>query len=335
MITLTRLDETPFGINHLQIERVDVGPPHTVVVMMNGNRYLVRETLDEVVDTVGVAGRRGPAGWRGEEGGVEVASLIGLVLTLIGIFVGLVLKGADPVALFTNVPALLIVIVGTIGVVWTSHSMEENLAALKSLKVVYMPPPRPDTAGLITRMAEYARHVRSEGYVALESRLADEPDPFVRNALLMTVDGSDPQVVERSLRREVKASSERHKRNASWFQTAGVFAPTLGIIGAVIGLIAVLGNLEDMEKLGHGIAAAFIATFWGVFLANGLFLPWSKKLLAFDAEEVRYRHLVIEATLAMQGGASPRTIVETLEAVLPPSERRGADTTSADVPVAG
>lgn len=255
---------------------------------------------------------------------MDPASLVGLVLTLVGIFVGLFLKGADPVALFTNAPALLIVVLGSIGAVWMSHTQKENVAALRSLKKVFVPGPRPDVSATIESLVTYAKAVRSEGLVALEKRLDGEQDPFLKRSLLLAVDGVDPEVMERTLRRDISAMSDRHKANANWFQTAGVFAPTLGIIGAVIGLIAVLGDLEDMEKLGHGIAAAFIATFWGVFLANGLFLPWSNKLKRRSAEEIAHRKLILEGALAIQAGTTPTLMVGALESALPIGERQAS-----------
>lgn len=255
---------------------------------------------------------------------MELASLIGLILTVIGVFVGLVLKGADPVALFTNVPALLIVLVGTIGVVWTSHTMKENLNALKCVLKVFMPGPPLEVDETIRKLVDYAKAVRADGIMSLEGKLKDEEDPFLRRALMLAVDGVDPEVMEQTLRRELKATQERHKVNANWFQTAGVFSPTLGIIGAVVGLIAVLGNLEDMEKLGHGIAAAFVATFWGVFLANGLFLPWANKLKRLSAEEIALKQLIIEGALSIQAGTNPRVMSDALEAILPQSMREAS-----------
>lgn len=255
---------------------------------------------------------------------MDIASLVGLILALVGVFVGLTLKGADPVALFTNVPALLIVVVGTIGVVWQSHTMAENIAALKSVLKVFLPGKPVEPQAMIAKILDYAQLARTEGMLSVEQRVKGEDDPFLRKALTLAADGSDPQLIREALRFEIKATQERHKTNAGWFQTAGVFAPTLGIIGAVVGLIAVLGNLDDPSKLGHGIAAAFVATFWGVFLANGLFLPWANKLKRLSADEIAAKNLVVEGVLAMQAGVNPRMIGEKLEGVLPPSARKAS-----------
>jgi chemotaxis protein MotA len=231
------------------------------------------------------------------------------------------MKGADPVALFTNVPALMIVFLGTIGAVWTSHTQKENLSALKSLKIVFKKGPDQHLPAVIKRLADYAGVVRAEGVVALEQKLKDEPDPFVKRALILAMEGNDPAVMKESLKREINAVKERHKVNANWFQSAGIFSPTLGIIGAVVGLIAVMAHMDDPASLGHGIAAAFVATFWGVFLANGLFLPWASKLKRLSAEEIAAKLLIAEGAMQIQSGTNPRVMTETLMATLPMSER--------------
>jgi chemotaxis protein MotA len=255
---------------------------------------------------------------------VDIASLAGFLLALVGVFVGLTLKGADPVALFTNVPALLIVVAGTMGVVVNSFTMKENMAALKALMKVFLPGPPVNHQAIIDKMVMYAGVARAEGMLGLEQRAKTEDDPFLRKALTLAADGSDPAVIKDTLRFEVAAMKERHKTCASWFSTAGVFAPTLGIIGAVVGLIAVLGNLADPSKLGHGIAAAFVATFWGVFLANGMFLPWANKLKRLSADEVAGKMLVIDGVGAILSGTSPRLMGERLEGFLPVKARKAS-----------
>lgn len=255
---------------------------------------------------------------------MELASLIGLVLALVGVFVGAILKGADPVMLFTNVPALLIVVVGTLGVVWQSHTMKENLAALKAILKVYMPGPPPDPQAIVAKLVTYAGTARTEGMVGLEQKAKAEDDPFLRRALTLAADGSDPAVVRDTLRFEINALKERHKASANWHQSAGVFSPTLGIVGAVVGLMAVMSKLDDPAALGHGIAAAFVATFWGVFLANGLFLPWANKLKRLSADEVACKNLIVDGVLGIISGASPRVMGERLDGYFPQSARKAS-----------
>jgi len=255
---------------------------------------------------------------------MELASLIGLVLAIVGVFVGAILKGADPVMLFTNVPALLIVIVGTLGVVWQSHTMKENLAALKATLKVFLPGAPPDPKATVEKLVTYAGVARAEGMIGLEAKAKQETDPFLARALTLAADGSDPAVVRDTLKFEINAMKERHKTSANWHQTAGVFSPTLGIVGAVVGLMAVMSKLDDPQALGHGIAAAFVATFWGVFLANGLFLPWANKLKRLSADEVAVKNLVVDGVLGIISGHSPRVMGEKLEGYFPASARKAS-----------
>jgi chemotaxis protein MotA len=255
---------------------------------------------------------------------VDLASLIGFVLCVVGVFVGLIFKGADPVALFTNIPALMIVFIGSIGATWLSHSMKENMAALKALMKVFMPGTPPDPQATIGRLVEYAGIARTDGLLGLEQKAQQESDPFLGRALMLAVDGSDPQSIRDTLKFEINSMKERHKASAGWWEAAGIFAPTFGIIGAVVGLMAVLGNLEDSSKLGHGIAAAFVATFWGIYLANGMFLPWSRKLKRQSVEEVACKNLIIDGVLAIQAGINPRLVGEKLEGFLPASARKAS-----------
>jgi len=123
------------------------------------------------------------------------------------------------------------------------------------------------------------------------------------------------------MRAEISALKERHKAGQTFFTNAGVFAPTFGIIGAVFGLMATMSHLDNPELIGHGISGAFVATFWGVFLANGIYLPFANKMKRFDAYEVSHMELVMEGIMAIQSGTSPRVVEEILSSHIPPSER--------------
>ena len=255
---------------------------------------------------------------------MDIASLAGFLIAVIGVFVGLVMKGADPVSLFTNVPAIMIVGMGSIGATFLAHGLKENIAALKALLKVFLPGKPPDPQATITRLVDYAGIARTDGLLGLEQKAQQESDPFLGRALMLAVDGSDPQSIRETLKFELNSMKERHKVNAGWWEAAGIYAPTFGIIGAVVGLMAVLGNLEDSSKLGHGIAAAFVATFWGIYLANGMFLPWSRKLKRLSAEEVACKNLIIDGVLAIQAGINPRLVGEKLEGFLPASARKAS-----------
>jgi chemotaxis protein MotA len=245
-------------------------------------------------------------------------------MVLIGVFLGMVMKGADPVAMFTNIAAILIVIVGSLGAVLTSFHMSTTKSALKALKKVFLPGPPPDMAGTLEHLTTLADRARREGLLALENEAKEIEDPFFQKALQMAVDGSDPDSVKKALLADVKAMKQRHKAIHEWYTQAGVYSPTFGIIGAVVGLIAVMGKLDDPAAMGHGIGAAFVATFWGVLMANGFMLPWATKLKAQSTAEVAHRMLMVEGVLSVQQGMSARAVFDVLSSHLPPDQRKAA-----------
>ena len=248
------------------------------------------------------------------------ATLIGLLVALIGAFVGGFVKGVSPVYLLTNVPAIMIVIVGGLGATMASFDMKATTGVFKAIMKAIFPKKTPPPAENISTLVDFANRARREGLLSLESEIGDLEDPFMKRSLQLAVDGNDPEDVADVMRTDIKAMKARHKVAADWCQAYGIFAPTFGIVGAVMGLIATLGHLDDPALLGKGISAAFVATFWGVFLANGVMLPLSNKLKAMSADEAIGREMVMEGVLAIQSGQSPRVIEETLLTYLAPSE---------------
>lgn len=248
------------------------------------------------------------------------ATLIGLIVALLGVLVGGFFKGVSPVVLVTNVPALLIVIVGSLGATMASFDMKATSGVFSAIMRAILPKPTADPGERLERLVDFASRARHEGILSLESDVSQLEDPFMRKALQLAIDGNDPEAVADVMRTDIRTMRARHKVAADWCTSFGIFAPTFGIIGAVMGLIATLGHLDEPDKLGHGIAAAFVATFWGVFLANGVMLPLANKLKQMSTAEVAGREMVMEGVLAIQGGQNPRVIEETLLTYLPPSE---------------
>ena len=252
---------------------------------------------------------------------MDIASLVGMIMVLIGVFFGMVMKGADPVAMFTNVAALLIVIVGALGATIMAFPMPVTTSALKAIMKVFMPGAPPDLGASIEQITTLAEKARREGLLALEEEAKNIEDPFLRKGLQMAVDGTDPAIVKKTLLAEIKAMKDRHKEVANWHQQVGILAPAFGILGAVIGLIAVMGKMDDPAAMGHGIAAAFVATFWGVFMANGMFLAWANKLKILSNMEATQKLLVVEGVVSVQQGSSPRSVLDILNTYVPPSQR--------------
>ena len=246
------------------------------------------------------------------------ATPIGLVVCLVGVLVGALFKGVSPVVLITNIPAILIVFVGSIGATIASFEMEATSSVMKAIMRAISPKKEPPPEARLTQLVEFAGRARHEGILSLESEIGKLDDPFMRKALQLAIDGNDPDAVADVMRTDIRTLKARHKVAADWCPTLGVFAPTFGIIGAVFGLIATMSHLSDPSLIGHGISAAFVATFWGVFLANGVMLPLANKLKRLSATEVAGREMVMEGVIAIQGGQNPRVIEETLLTYLPP-----------------
>ncbi len=181
----------------------------------------------------------------------------------------------------------------------------------------------------IDQIAVMADKARREGLLALEEESKNIEDDFLRKGIMMVVDGTEPEQVRNILELDIRHMQERHAVRYGIFNTAGGFSPTFGIIGTVMGLISVLKSLSDPDSLAKSIAAAFLATLWGLMSANLIFLPLGGKLANKSHEEVAYRHMLLEGILSLQAGENPRLIRDKLLAFLPPKERK-ADETAAE-----
>jgi chemotaxis protein MotA len=248
------------------------------------------------------------------------ATLVGMIVALACVMLGAVTHHVDPVFLVSNVTALLIVLGGAFGATMASYELPATTGVFKAIMRALLPKPLPSGVDSIKTLVEFAKKARQEGLLSLESQINTLEDAFMRRGLQLAIDGSDPDAVAQVMRTDIKAMKARHKVGADWCQSYGIFAPTFGIIGAVIGLIATLGDLNEPEKLGAGIAAAFVATFLGVFMANGVMLPLNARMKRLSTQEVQAREMVMEGVLAIQGGQNPRVIEETLMSYLSPSE---------------
>jgi chemotaxis protein MotA len=252
---------------------------------------------------------------------VEKGSIIGLPVAVVGVFAGAILKGADPVALVTNVPAILIVVIGSIGAALLATPLKEAKFGTFGKVMKGATFPAEDT---IVKLVAMTNTARTGGLLSLESEAKSLEDPFFRRAVQLAVDGTDPGILRKVLRTEIAAKKERHKGPQGFWTNLGIFAPTFGIIGAVFGLMATMSHLDDPSKVGHGIAAAFVATFWGVFLANGIYLPAANKLKRMTADEVAYMELIVAGVLELQAGTSPRVMEGMLQSYIKSSDAEKA-----------
>ncbi len=245
---------------------------------------------------------------------MDILSLLGLALAVIAILVGSVLKGAGLQAL-VSAAAFMIVMVGTTAAVCLQTPLQVMKRALRILPWVFRPPTigRPD---LVKKMVEWSNMARKQGLLGLESIIEHESDDFVRKGLQLVVDGSEPEVIRSILEVDLSVREQADTRAAKVFEGMGIYAPTLGIIGAVLGLMAVMQNLADPAKLGHGIAAAFVATIYGIGLANLFFLPAANKLKVAIQAQTEAREMVVEGMISIAQGENPRSIEAKLQGYL-------------------
>lgn len=252
---------------------------------------------------------------------MDKTSLIGLILGLIAVFVGMVLKGVAITSLI-NPAAIVIIIVGTIGAVTIAFPTNEIKKVPTLFRVIFKEQQLKSNAEIISMFSTWADLARKEGLLALETKLDEIQDPFLKNGMTLAIDGKDTDYVREVLTEEIEAMEERHRLGASIFTQAGTYAPTLGVLGAVVGLIAALADMSDIHKLGHAISSAFVATLLGIFTGYVLWHPFANKLKRKSQQEVKQRELMIEGILSILEGEAPREIETKLSSYLPVVERR-------------
>jgi chemotaxis protein MotA len=237
---------------------------------------------------------------------VDVLSLIGILLAFIAIIGGNFLEGGTIAALL-NGPAALIVLGGTCGAAMLQTPTRTLKRSLTMLSWVFLPPKIDMPAG-INRIIGWSMSARKEGLLGLEPLVDSERDPFARKGLQLLVDGAEPEAIRSILEVDMYGQEDRDIQAAKLFEAMGGYAPTIGIIGAVMGLIHVMQNLADPSQLGNGIAVAFVATIYGVAFANLLLLPIANKLKGMALRQTRYREMLLEGLLSIGEGENPRSI---------------------------
>jgi len=245
---------------------------------------------------------------------MDFLSLIGLILAGVAVTGGAVLKGAGLQAL-GSLAAFMIVIVGTVAAICVQTPLDVMRRAFTLLPWV-LRPPRVNGERLIARLVDWSHVARKQGLLGLESVMEREHNPFLRKGLQMVVDGNEPDTIRRTLEVDMNAREAADARAARVFEGMGVYAPTLGIIGAVLGLMSVMQNLADPTRLGKGIAAAFVATIYGIGLANLLFLPVANKLKTAVQNQANVHEMLIEGLIAIAQGENPRNIESRLKGYL-------------------
>ncbi len=354
MILLHRLRGQPLYLNADLIESVET-TPDTVITLVDGRRVYVEEHPVDVVEgirrfrasllvtaedlrdereTATLLDRSGlpspatpSAAARSlsvvpdEEGGIDPMFLGGMALVFIGIIAAMMIDG-NSLGPLIGPSSFLLVFTAAVGAGLMAYRTSElsmmPKSALKAIRAEV-----PDVQDTITQLARLAETARREGMLALEREMEEIDDRFLQLGVQMLVDGADEDVVRETLEIELAATDERHRTAIGFFKQLGGYAPTFGMVGTVIGLINMLGNLEDPGQLGRGMALALLTTLYGVLIANLLFNPIAARMERLNAAEMAVLDVALDGLLTIRRGASPRGIIERLEAYLPPSQRIG------------
>lgn len=237
---------------------------------------------------------------------VDLNSVAGILLALSGIAVGQVLEGGQ-IGSLVQTTAFVIVFGGTLGAVLLQSPVKAFVSGMKMAAWVFAPPLLLPQA-LVRQILDWSNISRKEGLLALETYAGMAADPLARRGLQLVADGTEPEKLREVLEVEIIAFEGFQRQAARIWEAAGGYAPTIGILGAVLGLIHVMENLSDPARLGSGIAVAFVATIYGVGLANLVFLPIANKLKAVIAQNVVMRELLVDGLVAIANGENPRVI---------------------------
>ncbi|MFY9645023.1 MAG: flagellar motor protein [Terriglobales bacterium] len=241
---------------------------------------------------------------------MDTATLFGLVLALGGILLGLMLEGGN-LGQVLQPTAAMIVFGGTLGAVLIQYPLAVALGAFRRLAQVFVEPTQ-NPRSTVELLVKYANQARREGIISLDKELATIHEPFLRRALMLAVDGTDPEELRKIMELELDNKEEQEEKVPQLFESAGGFSPTIGIIGAVLGLIQVMQHLDKIDEVGKGIAVAFVATLYGVGAANLVLLPAAGKLKIRIREEQILREMIIEGVVSILEGMNPRMLEEKL-----------------------
>jgi len=253
-------------------------------------------------------------------------TVVGVIVAIMAIVISTVMDGNSFGALI-GPSSLFLVVVGALGVTLAGFDIPDLKNAPKAMIIAFTGK-LAEGDSIVTSLMGFAEVARRDGVLALESSIAELDDEFLKNGLQQVVDGLDAEQVREVMEIELGALDGRHQNNIAFWKGMGGNAPTMGMVGTVIGLINMLGNLSDPAQLGLGLSVALLTTLYGVIFANLVFLPIGGKLARLHAAELEVKELAIDGVLALQSGASPRALVERLEAFLPPESRQGLDVRS-------
>ncbi|RBY78061.1 motility protein A [Blastococcus sp. TF02-09] len=250
---------------------------------------------------------------------MDPVTLLGFGVSVVALFVFMTLEGVSPGALIF-LPAIVLVVIATFGAAIASQTMADLKKMPAWFKMALIPSKVPAPTEQIQTLVSLAEKARKEGLLALEAQVKAIEDPFLKRGLQMGIDGTDPEELRTVLESEISAKKAEDKVAAKFMNAMGGYAPTIGILGCIVGLMNVMANLQNPDLLGPMVSAAFIATLWGVMAANFWFLPMGAKILRVSELQAAQMELLVEGIAEIQAGTSPRAVRQKLNALIPPSE---------------
>jgi chemotaxis protein MotA len=245
---------------------------------------------------------------------MDIASIGGILLAIVGILAGMMIEGGS-IAQITQPTAALIVVGGTTGAVMLQFPLKTFLAALKQAMKIFISGGA-DGEEVLKQLVQFANKARKSGIVSLDQDLGSVSDPFLKQALMLAIDGTEPSEVRKIMQMELDNKAEMEEKIPQVFEAAGGYSPTVGIIGAVLGLIQVMQHLDNINEVGRGIAVAFVATIYGVALANLICLPAAGKLKIRHREEQMVKEMMLEGVISILEGMNPRMMETKLKTFL-------------------
>ncbi|MHC4415033.1 MAG: motility protein A [Planctomycetota bacterium] len=257
---------------------------------------------------------------------MDVATVFGLLMGIVLVSAAILLGG--DAASYLNAPSVLIVVGGSTAATMVSYSLAKFFKLpTVAMKALFARPH--DPLRLIRQLVELAEVARRDGILALENLAGEMEDDYLISGIQMAVDGTDPEVIQAIMETELENLLERHEAGKGMLDSLGRYAPAFGMIGTLIGLVAMLKNMDDPSKIGAGMAAALLTTLYGALLANIVFLPMADKLALRTAEEALAKTIIIHGVMAIQSGDNPRTVESKLLTFLPPGQRRARESQAA------
>lgn len=259
---------------------------------------------------------------------MDIATLTGIIVAGSLVISAILMGGSG--AWFINPPSMMIVVGGTMGATLLNYPLSEVLGVFRVVKNVLVQR-SPATSDLVQMMVDFAKKARREGILSFEPAIKDIGDPFLANGLQLAIDGMESNSIGEIMRTEIHFLEERHKLGAEIFATMGTFAPAVGMLGTIIGLVQMLMQMKDPSQIGAPMAVALLTTFYGTLLANLLFLPISGKLKTRSKQEMQEKQMVVEGIVAIQSGDNHRIVEQKLKAFLSPRIREAEKNSAQEV----